>query len=342
MNKMKLLNCLFYTFFGFAAAVSASVNAAEKEVDPYLRPAPVPYPADNEPTAARVELGKMLFFDPRMSGSEWISCATCHNPTLGWSDGLATMIGHGMKQGHRSTPTILNTAYNKMQMWDGRAPTLEAQALGPVESPAEMHQDPDELVKRLSLIDGYRTAFEKAYPGEGISKLTMSKAIASFERTVVSTEAPFDLWRKGEKNAIGDSAKRGFDLFTGKANCANCHQNFNFDDGGFHNIGLPVVAGAEEDVGRFAHRKVKVNKGAFKTPTLRDIELTAPYMHSGVYNTLAEVVEHYNKGGVVPGNLDPNLQPLNLSDQEKADIVAFLKSLTGKQADFVLPHLPVR
>ena len=250
------------------------------------------------------------------------------------------MIGHGMNKGRRATPTILNTAYNKIQMWDGRAPTLEAQATGPVESPGEMHQDVEELIKRLSVIEGYRTAFEKAYPGEGITKQTMSKAIASFERTVDSTEAPFDQWRKGNQKAISDSAKRGFDLFTGKANCANCHQGFNFDDGGFHNIGLPIVG--EEDLGRFSHRKVKVNKGAFKTPTLRDIELTAPYMHSGIYNTLDEVVEHYNKGGVTQDNLDPNLKPLNLNAQEKADVVAFLKSLTGKPMDITLPHLPVR
>lgn len=315
-------------------------NAADGKADPYLRPALVPYPADNAITPERVELGKMLFFDPRLSGSEWISCATCHNPALSWSDGLPTMIGNGMAQGRRSTPTILNTAYNQIQLWDGRAKTLEEQALGPIQAPGEMNQDLIGLTKRLSAIEGYRKMFDEAYPNEGITEHTIAKAIASFERTVVSTEAPFDRWRKGGKNAISVSAQRGFKLFEGKANCVACHQGFNFADDGFHNIGLPE--NAMEDVGRFAHRKVKVNKGAFKTPTLRDVEMTAPYMHDGTYNTLEEVVEHYDKGGVNLANLDPNMKPLNLNSQEKSDIVAFMKSLTGKAMVVTVPRLPAR
>ena len=243
-----------------------------------------------------------------------------------------------MAKGRRSTPTILNTAYNQMQFWDGRAKTLEEQALGPIQEPGEMNQDLENLAKRLTAIEGYRKAFDQAYPNEGISKESIAKAIASFERTVVSTEAPFDKWRKGDKKAISLSAQRGFKLFEGKANCVACHQGFNFADDGFHNIGLP--ANAMVDVGRFAHRKIKVNKGAFKTPTLRDIARTAPYMHDGSYRTLADVVEHYNKGGVNPENLDPNMKPLNLSDQEKADLVEFLLSLTGKPMEITIPHLP--
>ncbi len=334
MNKH--LRCVFLCF---VLSTALSAHAADKKVDPYLRPIPVPYPADNMPTPERIELGKMLFFDPRLSGSEWISCGTCHNPALAWTDGLPAMLGNGMAKGLRSTPTILNTAYNQMQFWDGRAKTLEEQALGPIQAPGEMNsQDMDDLVKRLNTIEGYRKTFDKAYPNEGINPQTIAKAISSFERTVVSTEAPFDKWRKGDKNAISVSAQRGFDLFTGKANCTECHQGFNFADDGFHNIGLPVSE--MEDVGRFAHRKIKVNKGAFKTPTLRDVALTAPYMHNGVYKTLAEVVEHYNKGGVNMENLDPNLKPLHLNDQEKADIVAFLLSLTGKPMEMTIPHLP--
>ena len=332
---------LRYTLCCFALIItSLSVHAADKKADPYLRPIPVPYPADNAPTAARVELGKMLFFDPRLSGSEWISCATCHNPALSWSDGLPTMIGNAMAKGNRSTPTILNTAYNQIQYWDGRAKTLEEQALGPIQAPGEMNQDLEALAKRLGEIEGYRKIFDKAYPNEGIGKETIAKAIASFERTVVSTEGPFDKWRKGDKNAMSVSAQRGFKLFEGKANCIACHQGFNFADDGFHNIGLP--ASTMEDVGRFAHRKVKVSKGAFKTPTLRDVEMTAPYMHNGAYNTLEEVVEHYNKGGVNMENLDPNMKPLNLSSQEKADVVAFMKSLTGKPMEITIPRLPAR
>ncbi|MEQ6343077.1 MAG: c-type cytochrome [Gammaproteobacteria bacterium] len=304
-----------------------------------MRPDIAPAPADNQLTPDRAELGKILFFDPRLSGSNWISCATCHNPALGWSDGLPTAIGVGMKTLHRATPTILNAVYNKIQMWDGRAPSLEEQATGPIVSPDEMNENLDDLVKELSTIPGYKELFERSYPGEGINKQTISKAIASFERTVVSTESPFDKWRKGDKKAVNESVKRGFTLFEGKANCAACHQGFNFVDNGFHNIGLKKISDAEDE-GRFAHKKVKVLKGAFKTPTLRDIALTAPYMHSGVYKTLEEVVDHYNRGGENLENPDPNLKPLNLTDQEKSDLVAFLKSLTGKHMAMTVPQLP--
>lgn len=307
--------------------------------DPWLRPAEVPHPADNAPTPARAELGKALFFDPRLSGSNWISCATCHNPSLGWSDGLPTGIGHGMNILGRSTPTILNTAYNKILMWDGRKATLEDQALGPIGADVEMNQDIGELVKELDAIPGYREMFDKAYPGQGITPGTIGKAIASFERTVVSTEAPFDRWRRGDEKAVSEAVKRGFEVFKGKANCAACHMGFNFSDDGFHNIGLRSL-GEKEDVGRFAHRKVKVLRGAFKTPTLRDVALTAPYMHNGIYRTLEEVVEHYDRGGDVKEHLSPNMKPLGLNDQDKRDLVEFMKSLTGAPMTITVPMLP--
>lgn len=337
-NSRKHIGAVVAALLG-VSSVFYSPFGGTGEADPYLRPDIAPAPADNQLTPDRAELGKILFFDPRLSGSNWISCTTCHNPALGWSDGLPTAMGVGMKTLHRATPTILNTAYNRIQMWDGRAPSLEEQATGPIVSPDEMNQNLDDLVKELSAIPGYKELFEKSYPGEGISKQTISKAIASFERTVVSTESPFDKWRKGDKKAVSESVKRGFTLFEGKANCAACHQGFNFVDNGFHNIGLKKTSDAEDE-GRFAHKKVKVLKGAFKTPTLRDIALTAPYMHNGVYKTLEEVVDHYNSGGENQENPDPNLKPLNLTDQEKADLVAFLKSLTGKHMTMTVPKLP--
>lgn len=326
---------LLVSVFTTAVVLSMAVDA-KTDSDPYLRPHTVPAPADNKPTNERVTLGKMLFFDPRLSGSKWISCATCHNPAMGWSDGLPTALGDGMKVLERSTPTILNTAYNKLQMWDGRFRSLEEQALGPIQADVEMHKDMKALLKELAKIPGYVELFEKAYPGEGITEKTLAKAIASFERTVVSTESPFDRWRMGDGKAVSVAAKRGFELFEGKANCVVCHQGFNFLDDGFHNIGLKD----NKDDGRFAKVPVKVLKGAFKTPTLRDIELTAPYMHNGAYKTLDEVVEHYNNGGQDKANLDPNMEPLNLNPQEKADLVAFLKSLTGKPAEITIPRLP--
>lgn len=306
------------------------------KIEEYLRPTSVPVPPNNPMTPARVDLGKALFFDPRLSGSNWISCSTCHNPALAWSDGLPTAIGNGMKVLERSTPTILNTAYQKFQFWDGRAKTLEEQALGPIQAEIEMGANLEEVLKKLAAIRGYVDMFEYAYPGEGINKDTLAKALASFERSVVSGDSPFDRWIHGDERAVSASAKRGFALFEDKARCSMCHQGFNFSDNGFHNIGLK----GNKDVGRFAKVPVKVLKGAFKTPTLRDVALTSPYMHNGAYSSLEQVVEHYNRGGEEKESLDPNMQPLNLSEQEKLDLVAFLKTLTGAQAAIAVPQLP--
>lgn len=313
-------------------------SAEQAALQAYLRPSEVPAPADNVPNAARVELGKSLFFDPRLSGSNWISCATCHNPALGWSDALPAGIGHNGKQLGRATPTILNTAYLPALMWDGRKKTLEDQALGPVESADEMHQDPDVLVGKLASIAGYRAMFERAYPGLGISKQTISMAIASFERTIVSSEAPFDRWIKGQSDAITPSAQRGFELFTNQANCVACHSGFNFTDGSFHNIGVTDAGPA--DSGRFAIKPLQAMRGAFKTPTLRDVALTAPYMRNGIYRTLEEVVEHYDRGGDIRENLSAEIHPLNLSAQDKRDLVAFMLTLSADPEPVQLPVLP--
>jgi cytochrome c peroxidase len=322
-----------------SVAVALAFGAAASPHDSYLRPAKAPEPAHNIGNPERVELGKTLFFDPRLSGSNWISCATCHNPSLGWSDGLPTGIGHGMQVLKRATPPLMNCGFNTTLMWDGRAPSLEEQALGPIAAEAEMNQDLPGLVRKLSSIPGYLPMFEAAYPREGISEKTIGKAIAAFERTILSGESPFDRWRKGDARAVDESVKRGFALFEGKANCVKCHEGFNFTDNGFHNIGLKSTGG-EVDVGRFAQRPIKAVYGAFRTPTLRDVELTSPYMHNGIYRTLEEVVDHYDRGGDVQEHLSPNMKPLDLTEREKADLVSFMKSLTGKQMVVTLPQLP--
>lgn len=283
----------------------------------------------------KVSLGKKLFFDPRLSGSNWISCATCHNPTMGWSDGLKTGIGEGQKALKRSTPTILNAAYNFLQMWDGRFHSLEEQVFGPISSSAEMNQDPESLVKELQGIPGYVKLFDAAYPGKGINKDTIAESIASFERTVVSTQTPFDRWVAGDTNAMSVAAKRGFELFEGKGHCAVCHSGFRFTDDGFHNIGLKT-----NDMGRFGVVPIPVTKGAFKTPTLRDIEKTAPYMHNGMYKSLEEVVKHYVRGGDDKSNLSPNFQKAELNEKEIADVVEFLKALTSQGKPVSIPRLP--
>jgi cytochrome c peroxidase len=322
-----LLCCLMLC--GVAIAASA---------DPWLRPEAAPAPAENMPNQARIKLGEFLFFDPRLSRKGSMSCASCHNPALGWSDGLKTAVGFDMHTLPRATPTIINASFNPIQMWDGRKGTLEEQALGPIQAEGEMNLPLPELLSRLKAIPGYAAFFEEAYPGMGITEVTVARAIASYERTVLSTESPFDRWRKGDEKAVNDSVKRGFELFTGKANCAICHMGYNFTDNGFHNIGLNDTGA--EDVGRFAQRPLKSMRGAFKTPTLRDISLTAPYMRNGAYTTLIEVVDHYDRGGDDKENLDINMVPLGLSGTEKADLVAFMESLTGAPREVRVPVLP--
>ena len=321
---------------GFAALSSAAPPAD------LLPPKSVPAPTDNATTPARVDLGQRLFFDPRLSSSGWISCATCHNPGQGWSDGLPTLIGHGMKVGHRNTPTVLNSAFYPLLMWDGRFGSLEEQALGPIAAAGEMNMNLDEMVARVRSIPGYAPLFTAAYPGKGINSMTVAKAIASYERTIVSTgTAPFDDWVRGDESAVSESAKRGYELFVGKANCQACHSGWSFSDGGFHNIGLATEAGKEPDVGRYAVRKLPSMKGAFKTPTLRDVALSAPYMRDGRYATLREVVEHYNRGGDTQENLSPEMRPLGLTSKEIDDLVEFMNTLTDRHGvQVVYPQLP--
>jgi cytochrome c peroxidase len=300
------------------------------------------HPADNKPSRARVELGKMLFFDPRLSRDGNMACATCHSPLLGWSDGLPTAKGFKSQVLGRASPTVVNTGYNKIQMWDGRKATLEEQAIGPMVADVEMNADLGAVFKWLNANPGYRQAFARAYPGEAIDEKTFSKALATFERTVVSNNSPFDRWLRGDAKAMTAQQVRGFRLFQDekKGNCATCHAAPNFTDDGFHNIGLASHGTAQPDMGRFLIRPVPAAKGAFKTPTLRDIELTAPYFHDGSAKTLRDVVEHYAKGGEVKTDLSANMKKIELTQQDKEDIVAFLASLTSAHKPVVLPTLP--
>ena len=317
------------------SVISASFSAPA-DIQAYLRPETVPAPADNPVTPERIKLGKALFFDPRLSASNKLSCTSCHHPSRAWSGGVIKEISITQKLSPRAIPSLINVAYQRRFMWDGRIRSLEDQVLDPLTSPTEMNRDPDTLVSDLANIPGYHAMFEKAYPDEGIGINTITKAIASFERTIVSTESPFDRWARGDESAISAAAKRGFTLFEGKANCIACHHGFNFTDNGFHNIGLKVGS----DQGRFAVVPVKILKGAFKTPTLRNVTLTAPYMHNGEYKTLAEVIEHYNRGGDNKTGIDPTIRPLYLSAQEKDDLLAFLKTLTSTPVQIAEPELP--
>ncbi len=319
-----------------------SIVAGHPGLQEWLLPDRPPYPEGNKPNAARVSLGRMLFFDPRLSGDGNMSCATCHNPMFGWSDGLPTARGFQSQVLGRATPTIINTAYNELQMWDGRKHSLEDQAMGPLEAGVEMNMLVDELVDWLQGNKGYRSAFALAYPGEEIDGTTASKAIASFERTIVSRDSLFDAWVRGDPSAMTAAQVNGFKVFLdpGKGNCAACHQAPNFTDDGFHNLGLSSSSDEEADPGRYAQKPIRLMQGAFKTPTLRDVARTAPYFHDGSAATLAEVVDHYVRGGDVKDNLSPNMKVLSITDEEKHDLIAFLHALNSPEQATVLPTLP--
>jgi len=302
----------------------------------FLRQTAVPQPKANPITADKVALGKLLFFDPRLSGSGAISCATCHNPGLGWGDGLAKGLGHMGSQLGRHTPTILNVAYGEPYFWDGRAATLEDQAKGPLTSTKEMSMSLESALGLLRSTPGYVDAFARAYPGQAISLDTVASAIATYERTVISSDAPFDRWIKGEDQAMSQSAVRGFVLFNGKANCAACHSTWRMSDDGFHDIGV-----RDTDRGRAAIMPGIVQlEHAFKTPTLRNIALRAPYMHDGSLPTLTAVIDHYDSGFESRPSLDSNIHRLGLTATEKADLLAFMDALTSADAPVTLPDLP--
>ena len=242
----------------------------------------------------------------------------------------------------RATPSVTNTAYNALQMWDGRKASLEDQAMGPMEASVEMNTDIGKLLEWLKSTTQYSTLFSQAYPGEEIAAATVSKAIASFERTLVSNDSPFDRWVAGEVAAMTDQQVRGFEIFVdeNKGNCAVCHSAPNFTDDGFHNVGLLSWGDENPDMGRYTEKPVGLMKGAFKTPTLRDIALTAPYFHDGSAADLMDVLDHYVSGGRVTTNLSPNMKALRLNQQEKEDLVAFLHALTQRHEAPVLPVLP--
>ena len=302
----------------------------------YRRPATIPFPKDNPYTPEKAALGKKLYFDTRISVSSAQSCGSCHSPSFGWGDGLAVGVGYGMQKLGRHSPTVVNAAWGGIFMWDGRLATLEEQALGPIQAAGEMNMPLDELMKRLGSIPDYKPLFVKVFAEEGMTPKTLAKAIATYERTVVSERAPFDAWIEGDEKAISEEAKRGFAVFNVKAQCAACHEGWNFTNDGFQDIGLP-----SQDVGRaqFVPGVIKMEH-AFKTPGLREIARRAPYMHDGSLATLEQVVEHYDHGGVDRPSRSDLMRPLGLTVQEKSDLVAFLQSLTSNLAPTAAPVLP--
>lgn len=306
-----------------------------------LGPLPVvPVRTNNPITSEKIALGKQLFFDPRLSKRNTMSCATCHIPGLGYGDGLPRAIGHlGVELG-RNTPTLYTTAYQNLWFWDGRARSLEEQVLMPIQSAAEMSQDLPGLVEKLLRIAGYVRQFQRVFGDPPIAPENIAKALATFLRTIVPADSPLDRYLKGEQSALSAEARRGLELFQGKARCILCHNGANLTDDGFHNIGVPPAGPLKQDLGRYQVIALPALKGAFKTPSLRNVALTAPYMHNGVFGTLEKVIEFYDRGGDIKENLAPEMKPLNLKLQEKKDLKAFLLALTGPEVPVEFPKLP--
>lgn len=320
---------------GAAPAAEPPDIAAMKAL--YQRPEEIPFPRTNPFNPAKAELGHKLFFDPRVSGPGTMSCASCHNPSLSWGDGLPIAIGATANRLRRRTPSLFNLAWAEALFWDGRADSLEQQALGPMMAAEEMNQTMQTLIARLGSIPSYRQAFAAAFPGEAISADTISRAVATFERTLVSGGAPFDKWIGGQEDAIGEPAKRGFAIFNTTANCAACHTGWRLTDDSFHDIGLP-----DADIGRGAIMEgVEPLRHAFKTPGLRDVARRAPYMHNGSIGTLTEVVLHYDRGFLKRPSLSAEIHPLHLTSRDVEDLVAFLKTLSCQDAKVDVPILPV-
>ena len=310
--------------FAFALAIALALPAHAALVEPL--PAIAPIPADNSMTPEKIELGKMLFFDPRLSGSNWISCPTCHNPVMGFTDRLPRAFGHAMSQGPRNTPTVLNSAFIAVQFWDGRAKTLEEQALGPIQAEVEMKQSLTGAVDNIKKVPEYVALFGKVFGGaDPVTASNMAKAIAAFERTLITPNSPYDRYLSGDKDALDASAQRGFDLFQ-KKGCIACHNGPALTDSGFHIIHVP----GSVDLGRYNVTKEDSDKYSFRTPTLRNVELTAPYFNNGSVNTLDTAVEVMGKEAL----------NANLSAEEVTDITAFLRSLTGVMPKIDYPELP--
>jgi len=322
-----------------------------------------PSPLNNPQTTAKVELGKMLFFDRRLSGDGTMSCATCHIPELGFSDGQAISLNYPTTKNWRNSPTLINAAFNKFLFHDGRVETLEDQALFPMMSSFEMNQNLDFLEEEIRSVPEYLALFSKVFGDDDITRKRIAMAIAAFERTLISLNSPLDKFLQGNKKILSPEAVNGYEIFTGKGKCTDCHYGVNLIDNKFHALNVPehpefqadprVAAtrrfvaklyhyeeyrNLQEDPGRYLITKDKKDWRAFKTPTLRDIAKTGPYMHNGVFETLEEVIDFFDQGG---GFENTVLRPLSLNEGEKKALTVFLvEALSGDDIKFTYPKIP--
>ena len=291
-----------------------------------------PVPEDNPLTADKVKLGRKLFGDKILSRNRKLACKGCHQPKKAFTDGRAKAVGVYERQGNRSVPTLVNRAYGRAFFWDGRTSTLEEQVIKPIESESEMDMTVPEVVERLKRKRRYRKMFRQAF-GRDANGQDLARALASYVRTIYSGDSPFDRYIYGDRNALSDEARRGLRIFRGKGNCTACHVGPTLSDEEFHNTGVAWRNGKFLDDGRYTVTKQEKDRGKFKTPTLREIARTAPYMHDGTLTALEDVIDFYSDGGRENPYRDEEIRSLKLTAREKRELLAFLKSLTGKVSE---------
>lgn len=313
-----------------------------------------PFPSDNPYSAEKELLGKTLFFDPRLSSSEQIACASCHDPELGWCDSRTVSFGHDRQRGVRNAMSILNTLYAKNLFWDGRANSLEEQSKMPIEDQREMNGHMDLAAGKIAVVKGYQVLFEKAFGDKTVTKERIAKAIATFERTVKSSASKFDQFIDGKADVYTDDELMGLHLFRTKAQCINCHNSGYFSNNTFENIGTALLGEKGEDLGRYLVTKNTDDAGRFRVPGLREVSRTGPYLHNGSMATLQEVIQFYSKGNpeysqkrttvhegvMLKSEKSGMVRMLELSDREVAQLEAFLKTLSSKPEKAMIPELP--
>ena len=314
----------------------------------------VPYPPYNPYSKEKESLGKILFFDPRLSLSGQIACASCHNPELGWTDNVTRSFGHDRQNGKRNSMTILNSAYATSLFWDGRAKSLEDQAQFPIGDPLEMNEKLTIAVDKIAKVKGYNSLFAAAFGDKKVSLERIQYAIATFERSINSPKSKFDQFISGKSDLYTDSQVKGLHLFRTKAQCINCHNTPYFSDNQFHNDGQTLFGTKNEDFGRYNVTKDVKDIGKFRTPTLREAVNTKPWMHHGHFPSLLDVVELYNLGNPSPvqkkylgtprdsliPKVDPALKKLNLSKEEIIDLLAFIETLSTPTRRIMTPEMP--
>ncbi|WP_276380342.1 cytochrome-c peroxidase [Flavobacterium sp. H4147] len=335
-----------------AAQLHANIDKSKFE-DIGVLPA-VPYPAYNPYSKEKESLGKILFFDPRLSQSGQIACASCHNPELGWTDNLTRSFGHDRQTGKRNSMTILNSAYASSLFWDGRAKSLEDQAQFPVQDPLEMNEKLTIAVDRIAKIQGYNSLFTDAFGDKKVTLERIQYAIATFERSINSPKSKFDQFVSGKSDIYTDQQVKGLHLFRTKAQCINCHNTPYFSDNKFHNDGQTLFGTKNEDFGRYNVTKDVKDIGKFRTPTIREVVNTKPWMHHGHFPTLLDVVEFYNLGNPSPvqkrylgtardtliPKADPMLRKLDLNKEEISDLLAFIETLSTPTRRIIIPEMP--